>query len=80
MAALPPFDNLWNGVTRLLTGPPPGDPVIERLRQISQVVVAEKRAMDRRAGQAIHAIKAIAPARLLEPEVDDAASSHWDGQ
>jgi hypothetical protein len=77
MAALPAFQDLWNQVTGGLAAPPPVDPVTERLRQISHQVVAEKRAMDHRAQQAIHEMQAIVPAEHLGFMVYDDASDEW---
>jgi hypothetical protein len=68
---LPTFRDFWASVTNKLATPPPVDPVIERLRQISQEVVAEKRAMDHRAQQAIHEMQAIEPPKPLWPMIYD---------
>jgi len=78
MAALPSFEDLWNSVTCLLGAPPPVDPLIERLQQISEQVVEEKRAMDRRAQQAIDAMRVVASVQQVGPMVHDDANGHWD--
>jgi 3-deoxy-D-manno-octulosonic acid (KDO) 8-phosphate synthase len=78
MTALPAFQDLWNQVTGRLVAPPSVDPVIERLRQTGQEVVAEKRAMDYRAHQAILDMQAIVSAKQLGPPiVYDDASNEW---
>ncbi|WP_068182376.1 hypothetical protein [Mycobacterium sp. UM_CSW] len=79
MAALPCFEDLWNGVTCLAAAPPPVDPLIERLRQISQQLVEEKRAMDRRAQQVIRAMQAVASAAGQDGSTvqDDTSVERW---
>jgi hypothetical protein len=77
MGELPSFGDLWNWVTGQLAAPPPVDPLIERLQQISRQVVAEKRAMDHRAQQAIHEMEAIARPKHLGSKVYDDTTREW---
>lgn len=76
MAALPAFQRMWNQVTDRLAAPPV-DPLIDRLRNLSQEVVEEKRAMDHRAQQVIHEMQAIAAAKQFGFLVYDDASDEW---
>ena len=73
---LPASEHLWASVTKRLAQPAV-DPVIQRLREISQEVVAEKRAMDHRAQQVIHEMQAIATAKQLAFLVYDDVSDEW---